>query len=93
MTNLSLEESRNIIAADEEEAQRIGVPMNIAVADSAGHLLAHVRMDGALLGSIDISIKKPSPQPRSACLRMPSGRRVNRNAPRTAYSSPKKAGS
>jgi uncharacterized protein GlcG (DUF336 family) len=32
--------------------------MNIAVADGGGHLVAHVRMDEAWLGSIDISIKK-----------------------------------
>jgi uncharacterized protein GlcG (DUF336 family) len=32
--------------------------MNIAVADEGGNLVAHVRMDGAWLGSVDISIKK-----------------------------------
>ncbi len=32
--------------------------MNIAVADAGGNLIAHVRMDNAWLGSIDISIKK-----------------------------------
>jgi uncharacterized protein GlcG (DUF336 family) len=32
--------------------------MNIAVADAGGNLIAHVRMDGAWIGSIDISIKK-----------------------------------
>jgi uncharacterized protein GlcG (DUF336 family) len=32
--------------------------MNIAVADGGGNLVAHVRMDKAWLGSIDISIKK-----------------------------------
>ncbi len=32
--------------------------MNIAVADSGGNLVAHVRMDDAWMGSIDISIKK-----------------------------------
>src|ERR1700751_4166295 len=32
--------------------------MNIAVADGGGNLVAHVRMDGAWLGSVDISIKK-----------------------------------
>ncbi len=33
-------------------------PMNIAVADAGGNLVAHVRMDKAWMGSIDISIKK-----------------------------------
>jgi uncharacterized protein GlcG (DUF336 family) len=32
--------------------------MNVAVADGGGNLVAHIRMDGAWLGSIDISIKK-----------------------------------
>ena len=32
--------------------------MNIAVADEGGNLVSHIRMDGAWLGSIDISIKK-----------------------------------
>src|SRR3982751_1685496 len=32
--------------------------MNIAVADAGGNLVAHIRMDGAWIGSIDISIKK-----------------------------------
>lgn len=30
--------------------------MNIAVVDAGGNLVSHVRMDGAWLGSIDISI-------------------------------------
>jgi len=34
--------------------------MNIAVADAGGNLVAHVRMDGAWLGSIEISIKNAS---------------------------------
>jgi len=42
----------------EKKAAAIGQPMNIAVADSGGNLVAHVRMDGAWLGSIDISINK-----------------------------------
>jgi len=32
--------------------------MNIAVADEGGNLVSHVRMDGAWIGSIDISINK-----------------------------------
>jgi uncharacterized protein GlcG (DUF336 family) len=32
--------------------------MNIAVADGGGNLVSHVRMDGAWIGSIDISQKK-----------------------------------
>ena len=55
---LTLDDARRIIAAGEAKAEQIGQPMNIAVADAGGNLIAHVRMDGAWLGSIDISIKK-----------------------------------
>jgi len=55
---LTLNDARKIIAAGEKKAEEIGQPMNIAVADSGGNLIAHIRMDGAWIGSIDISIKK-----------------------------------
>src|SRR5438309_977727 len=55
---MTLEDARRVIAAAEKKAQEIGQPMNIAVADEGGNLVSHVRMDGAWLGSIDISINK-----------------------------------
>lgn len=55
---VTLEDARRVIAAAEKKAAEIGQPMNIAVADEGGNLIAHVRMDGAWMGSIDISIKK-----------------------------------
>jgi uncharacterized protein GlcG (DUF336 family) len=55
---IKLEDARRVIAAAEKKADEIGQPMNIAVADEGGNLVSHVRMDGAWLGSIDISIKK-----------------------------------
>ncbi len=55
---ITLKDARTVIAAAEKKAQEIGQPMNIAVADSGGNLVAHVRMDGAWLGSVDISINK-----------------------------------
>ena len=55
---IKLDDARRIIAAAEKKAAEIGQPMNIAVADEGGNLISHVRMDGAWLGSIDISIKK-----------------------------------
>ncbi len=55
---ITLADARNIIAAAEKKAEEIGQPMNIAVADVGGNLVAHVRMDNAWMGSIDISIKK-----------------------------------
>jgi uncharacterized protein GlcG (DUF336 family) len=55
---ITLEDARKVIAAAEAKATELRHPMNIAVADGGGNLVAHVRMDGAWLGSIDISIKK-----------------------------------
>lgn len=55
---LLLENARQVIAAAEKKATEIGQPMNIAVVDAGGNLVAHVRMDNAWLGSIDISINK-----------------------------------
>lgn len=55
---ITLNDARRIIAAAEKKAAEIGQPMNIAVADAGGNLVAHVRMDGAWIGSVDISIKK-----------------------------------
>ncbi len=55
---ITLNDARAVIAAAEKKAAEIGQPMNIAVADSGGNLVAHVRMDNAWRGSIDISIKK-----------------------------------
>jgi uncharacterized protein GlcG (DUF336 family) len=55
---MNLADARRITAAAEKKAQEIGQPMNIAVVDEGGNLISHVRMDGAWLGSIDISINK-----------------------------------
>ena len=55
---VTLVDAMNIIGAAQKKAEAIGQPMNIAVADAGGNLVAHVRMDGAWIGSIDISIKK-----------------------------------
>jgi uncharacterized protein GlcG (DUF336 family) len=55
---VTLEDARRVIAAAEKKAHSIKQPMNIAVADEGGNLVAMVRMDGAWLGSIDIAINK-----------------------------------
>ena len=55
---VKLEDARRAIAAAEAKADEIGQPMNIAVVDAGGNLVAHVRQDGAWLGSVDISISK-----------------------------------
>lgn len=58
LNTATLEDARRVIAAGEERARELGQPMNIAVVDSGGNLIAHERMDGAWIGSIDISINK-----------------------------------
>ena len=56
--SLDLADARRIIAAGERKAMELGIPYNIAVADAGGGLMAHVRMDGAWLGSVEIAIDK-----------------------------------
>src|SRR5689334_18759590 len=55
---MKLADARRVIEAAERKAHEIGQPMNIAVVDSGGNLVAHVRMDRAWIGSIDIAINK-----------------------------------
>jgi len=55
---LTLNDARRIIAAAEKKAAEIRQPMNIVVVDEGGNLISHARMDGAWIGSIDISINK-----------------------------------
>lgn len=55
---VALKDARRVIEAAEKKAQEIGQPMNIAVADAGGNIVAHVRMDKAWIGSIDISMNK-----------------------------------
>lgn len=47
-----------VLDAARKAAEEIGVPMNIAVLDAGVHLKAFLRMDGALIGSIDIALGK-----------------------------------
>jgi uncharacterized protein GlcG (DUF336 family) len=58
MPVVKLEDARRVIRAAESKAVEIGRPMNIAVADEGGNIVAHVRMDVAWLGSIDVAMKK-----------------------------------
>ena len=51
-------QAQAIIAAAEARAGEIGVPVNVAVLDAGASLKAFGRMDGALLGSIDIALGK-----------------------------------
>jgi uncharacterized protein GlcG (DUF336 family) len=55
---ITLDIAQRIINAGIAQAKSEGQPSNIAVVDAGGNLVAFVRMDGAWLGSIDISMKK-----------------------------------
>src|SRR5579862_9145154 len=55
---LTLEGARAVLAAAERRAVEINMPMDIAVVDDGGHLLAFARMDGAKLSSVEIAIAK-----------------------------------
>src|ERR1700749_4865776 len=57
MNAVKLEDARRVISAAEKKAREVGQPMNIAVADEGGNIVAHVRMDNAWIGSIDIAMK------------------------------------
>src|SRR5688572_12995037 len=55
---LSSSQARAVIGAAEAKASAMGVPVIIAVVDAGVHLKAFTRMDGAVLASIDIALKK-----------------------------------
>lgn len=55
---ITLEEAKRVVEAAERKAEEIDCPMDIAVVDAGGNLKTHVRMDGAFVGSITISINK-----------------------------------
>jgi uncharacterized protein GlcG (DUF336 family) len=67
---LTLEAAEAVVAAAKAEATAIGQPMNIAVVDAGGHLVAFARMDGAIFASIDISQRKAY---TSAAMKLPTG--------------------
>ena len=55
---LSLELATLILNAAVEKARSVGILVNIAVVDTGPNLKGFFRMDGALLGAIDVAIKK-----------------------------------
>jgi uncharacterized protein GlcG (DUF336 family) len=58
MSDIDLDQAQAILAAAVKKAEEISSLMNVTVVDVGGNLKAFVRMDGAWLGSIDISAKK-----------------------------------
>ena len=55
---ITLEDAKRMLSAAEAKAASLGIPYNIAVVDAGGRLVAFVRQDGALIGSIDLAIDK-----------------------------------
>jgi uncharacterized protein GlcG (DUF336 family) len=58
MSVLTFADAQKVLEAGLKKADEIGQPMNVAVVDGGGHLLAFGRQDGAIRASIDISQRK-----------------------------------
>src|SRR5271154_3304963 len=58
LETLTLTDAKRMLAAAEAKAEDLSIAYNIAVVDAGGHLLAFVRQDGALIGSIDLAVDK-----------------------------------
>ena len=56
--NITLEQAEKVIAAAKAKAAELNTKMDISVVDAGANLVAFARMDGAWLGSVDISMKK-----------------------------------
>jgi len=56
--NITLQQAQAAVDAARQKSLELGLKMNIAVVDAGANLVAFARMDGAWLGSLDISIKK-----------------------------------
>jgi uncharacterized protein GlcG (DUF336 family) len=56
--SIAIDQAARAIAAAQTHAAAVGAAANIAVLDAGTHLKGFVRMDGAVLGSIDLSIGK-----------------------------------
>ncbi len=56
--DIDLQSANRVVEAAVKKATEIDTKMNIAVVDAGANLKAFARIDGAWLGSIDISIKK-----------------------------------
>jgi uncharacterized protein GlcG (DUF336 family) len=58
--HLTSHQAQTILNGAEAKARELGLPVVIAVLDAGAHLKAFQRMDGAVLASIDIAIRKAS---------------------------------
>ncbi len=56
--NITLTQAENAITVAKAKAVELGTKMNISIVDAGANIVAFARMDGAWLGSADISLKK-----------------------------------
>ena len=56
--NITLVQAEAVVAAAKKKAAELKTKMNICVVDTGSNLVAFARMDGAWIGSVDISWKK-----------------------------------
>ena len=56
--NITLAEAENALAAAKTKASEMNTKMNICIVDAGSNMVAFARMDGAWIGSVDISQKK-----------------------------------
>lgn len=56
--SITLAQAEKMIVAAKAKAVALNTKMNISIVDAGANILAFVRMDGAWLGSADISLKK-----------------------------------
>ncbi len=80
---LTLEGARIALDAAERRAREIGVPMDIAIVDDGGHLMAFIRMDGAKPSSVAIAVNKAH---CSAIRRQPTGAVMEKGEPNVLLS-------
>jgi uncharacterized protein GlcG (DUF336 family) len=78
MPDITTEQAELVLTAALKKAVSIRTKMNIAIVDVGGNLKAFSRMDGAWLGSIDVSIKKAK---TSRLFDMPTGEIGNLSQP------------
>ena len=58
IATLTLDDAKLMLSAAEAKAQEFDIAYNVAMVDAGGHLIAFVRQDDVLIGSIDLAIKK-----------------------------------
>jgi uncharacterized protein GlcG (DUF336 family) len=56
--NITLAQAEKAIEVAKAKSVELNTKMNISIVDAGANLLAFARMDGAWLGSVDISLKK-----------------------------------